>query len=75
MRFVKITYSSVEEARRRAYVVAVLTHSFISQVFVRMFTREMLAEGFFTVNVKEVWQLYNIEGVKDFIEPPGSRSV
>lgn len=54
-------------------MVAVLSHSFISQVYVRMFTQEMLEAGFFQVNVKELWELYNIEGVQNVIEPPHLR--
>ena len=30
----------------------------------------MLNEGFFYVNIKELWELYNLKGVQDVIEPP-----
>ena len=49
--------------------MAVLTHSFISQTYVRMFTAEMLSDGFFSINIKELWDLYNIQAVRDFIDP------
>ena len=34
----------------------------------------MLEEGFFYVNIKELWELYNLQGVQDVIEPPATRS-
>lgn len=44
--FIRIVFSSIEEARRRAYLIAALTFDLHSGLFVRMATKEMLQDPF-----------------------------
>lgn len=46
LRFVRVVYQSIEEARRRAYLIGVLTYDFHSGLFVRMASKEMLQDPF-----------------------------
>lgn len=46
MFFLKITCSSVQEARRRALIMAYLTYDMIRHVFVKMNTAAMLENPF-----------------------------
>ena len=47
LKFIEMRCGSVEEARKRALLVALLTFFFRQQLFVRVFTQKQLEEGFF----------------------------
>jgi hypothetical protein len=47
LKFIEMRCGSVEEARKRALLVALLTFFFRQQLFVRVFTQRQLEEGFF----------------------------
>ena len=47
LRFIRVVCASVEEARKRAAVLAVLTYNIKDDQFVRLFTRKALEAGFF----------------------------
>ena len=49
--FVKVTCNSVDEAKRRAYIVASLTYDIHQGIFVRMATSEMLEDAFVLRNI------------------------
>lgn len=59
--FLKISCSSVLEARKRALVLAYLTYDMTRHIFVKLNTGEMLENPFDHQNVYEVQELYNIE--------------
>lgn len=58
--YLKITCSSVLEARRRALVLAYLTYDLTRHVFVKVNTAEMLENPYDHQNVYEVQELYNL---------------
>lgn len=47
LKFIEIKCGSVQEARRRALLIALLTYYFKQQFFIRVFTQRQLEEGFF----------------------------
>lgn len=47
LKFVKIEMKNVEEARRRATAIALLTYSFRHQSYVKLFDTEHMANPFF----------------------------
>lgn len=63
--FLKISCSSVLEARKRALVLAYLTYDMTRHVFVKLNTGEMLENPFDHQNVYEVQELYNLEETAD----------
>ncbi|CDW75240.1 leucine-rich repeat and iq domain-containing protein 3 [Stylonychia lemnae] len=63
LKFVRMTFRSVEEARRRAVVLGLLTYSIMSgpNVFVKLFTQEHLEDSVSSMeNILKIWKLYNI---------------
>lgn len=63
LKFVRMNFRSVEEARRRAVVLGLLTYSIMSgpNVFVKLFTQEHLDDPASSVeNILKIWRLYNI---------------
>jgi hypothetical protein len=63
--YLKITCSTVLEARRRALVLAYLTYDMTRHIFVKLNTGEMLENPFDHQNVYEVQELYNLEMYED----------
>ena len=68
MFFLKITCSSVQEARKRALIMAYLTYDMIRHVFVKMNTAEMLENPYDFKNVKEVQELYGLQVFDDSVD-------
>ena len=68
MFFLKITCSSVQEARKRALIMAYLTYDMIRHVFVKMNTGEMLEHPYDFKNVKEVQELYGLQIFDDSVD-------
>jgi hypothetical protein len=65
--YLKITCSSVLEARRRALVLAYLTYDMTRHIFIKLNTGEMLENPFDHQNVYEVQELYNLEVYEDVV--------
>lgn len=66
--FLKMSCSSVLEARKRALVLAYLTYDMTRHIFVKLNTGEMLENPFDHQNIYEVQELYNIEESTDPVE-------
>jgi hypothetical protein len=47
LKFVEVRCGSVQEAKKRALIVSLLTFYFKQQYFMRFFTQRQLEEGFF----------------------------
>lgn len=63
LKFLRINFRSVEEARRRAVIIALLTYSIMSgpNVFVKLFSKEHLENSPSVVeNIVKLWKLYGI---------------
>lgn len=58
--FMKIACNSVEEARRRALTLALLTYDMTRHIFVKLNTGPMLESPFDHQNIYEVQELYNL---------------
>lgn len=61
-----MSFKSVEEARRRATIIALMTYSIMSgpDVFVKLFTLDHLMESPIVVeNIVKLWKQYGIEQV------------
>ena len=66
--FLKMSCSSVLEARKRALVLAYLTYDMTRHIFVKLNTGEMLENPFDHQNIYEVQELYNLEEPVDPVE-------
>lgn len=66
--FMKITCSSVEEARKRALVLAYLTYDMTRHIFVKLSTADMLQNPYDIQNIYEVQELYNLQVYKDAVD-------
>ncbi len=58
--FIKISCASVQEARKRAIVLAYLTYDLTRHNFVKLNSAQMLENPFDIQNVYEVQALYNL---------------
>eukprot|EP00347_Sterkiella_histriomuscorum_P018366 403345778 len=64
LKFVRMNFKSVEEARRRAVILGLMTYSLMSgpNVFVKMFTRDHLLESAVAVeNITRIWKHYQLD--------------
>jgi len=66
--FIKIACSSVEEARRRAIVLAYLTYDMTRHQFVRVHTGQMLENPFNLNSIYETHELFGLEMTKPEID-------
>jgi hypothetical protein len=66
--FVKISCSSIEEARRRAIVMAYLTYDMTRHLFVKLHTGEMLENPFNFNSIYETHELYGLEITKPDVD-------
>jgi hypothetical protein len=66
--FVKISCASVEEARRRAIVMAYLTYDMTRHLFVKLHTGEMLENPFNFNSIYETHELYGLEITKPDVD-------
>lgn len=55
LNFVQINCVNIEEARKRAAIIAFLTYDLKNRSFVKMFTQSMLEDPFFYSNVRKAW--------------------
>lgn len=65
--FLKIACSSVEEARRRALVLAYLTYDMTRHIFVKLNSGQMLENPFDHQNIYEVQELYNLQSFEEAV--------
>lgn len=61
LKFVEVRCGSVQEAKKRALIVALLTYYFKQQYFMKFFTQRQLEEGFFLQTLKDMWIAYDID--------------
>ena len=61
LKFVEVRCGSVQEAKKRALIVCLLTFYFKQQYFMRFFTQRQLEEGFFLQTLKDMWIAYDID--------------
>jgi hypothetical protein len=66
--FVKISCQSVQEARKRAIVLAYLTYDLTRHIFVKLNSASMLENPFNTQNIYEVQSLYNLSILEETID-------
>ena len=59
--FLKISCGSVEEAKRRAIVMAYLTYDMTRHLFVKLLTGSMLENPFNFNSIYETLELYGVE--------------
>lgn len=63
--YLKISCSSVLEAKKRALVLAYLTYDMTRHIFVKLNTSQMLANPYELQNIYEVHSLYNLSLFRD----------
>lgn len=66
--FVKISCASVEEAKRRAIVMAYLTYDMTRHLFVKVMTGEMLENPFNFNSIYDTHELYGLEITKPDVD-------
>jgi len=75
--FIKMTCASVEEARKRALVMAYLTYDMTRHLFVQLSTGEMLEDPYIHQNIYHCHELFSLVNeeqevdVKSFIPKQG----
>jgi hypothetical protein len=61
--FLEVHCRTVEEARKRACILAYLTYDIRKSVYVKLFTKTMLEDPFFYSNIRKCWSHFNIKSV------------
>jgi hypothetical protein len=65
VRFLKWEFNSVEEAKRRALILALLTYRFTKKTFVQFYTDEMMNNPLILMNLRELWTAFETHNWKD----------
>lgn len=60
MQFVMVPCVSMEEARRWACVISLLTFDYCKNLYVKIFTSKMLEDPLFIMKIRKVWETYFI---------------
>lgn len=63
--FVKVSCSSVEEARKRAIVMAYLTYDMTRHLFVKFSTAKMLEDPYIFQNTYDCHEMFDLEIEED----------
>lgn len=59
IRFLRCQFESVDEAKRRALILALLTFRLIKKVFVPFYTDETMNQPLILMNLRELWTAFN----------------
>lgn len=70
MTFVSMPCYTVEEARRRACIIAFLTFDYCKHVYVKMFSSKMLEDAMFLMKVWKVRDVFGIDINTRFRDAP-----
>jgi hypothetical protein len=60
LKFVKIPCGSIEEAKRRATIMALHTFDFRRKIFLMLATPSMMEKAFFTVHLKRMKEAFGL---------------
>ena len=55
LRFVRVKVQSIEEAKRRAMVVGLVSYDPNNHTFIRLYTKSGLRDPFFFTKLKQYW--------------------